>query len=244
MADFDSSLPVRTQNAGDVISKIADAVNPAQQLAVDAMGLIGSKIYASNGDSLEADLGRLKVLAEATDLDIRDLVAATDSVSAHLKDGAGTAITSTTVGAKQALDVALKDENGNALGSAMYPLATAVSPNGIGDGVYQREVEASVAQNATGVNTYTVPAGKVGFLKGIKASASGKLKAFVEYSLDGVAFLPLYDAFNSTATPNVELTPNAELMIPAGGKVKVTLTNKDLLAQDLYSTIEVVEVLV
>jgi hypothetical protein len=49
-----------------------------------------------NGGSLTVD---------AVDFDIRDLTAVSDSVASHLYDGAGTALTSTLVGADQALDV-------------------------------------------------------------------------------------------------------------------------------------------
>jgi hypothetical protein len=45
------------------------------------------------------------ITVDAVDLDIRDLSAAQDSVASHLFDGAGTALTSTLVGADQALDV-------------------------------------------------------------------------------------------------------------------------------------------
>ncbi len=38
MADFNSSLPVRTESPGDIISKIADATTPTQQLAINATG--------------------------------------------------------------------------------------------------------------------------------------------------------------------------------------------------------------
>ncbi len=38
MADFNSSLPVRTENPGDVIIKLADATTPSQQQAVNAAG--------------------------------------------------------------------------------------------------------------------------------------------------------------------------------------------------------------
>lgn len=44
-------------------------------------------------------------VVSATDLDIRDLTAASDSVAAYLADGAGTALTSTLVGSDQALDI-------------------------------------------------------------------------------------------------------------------------------------------
>jgi hypothetical protein len=63
MGDYNSSLPIRTQNAGDVVSKIADATVPSQQLAVEADGSIN--VNAS---------------VTATDLDIRDLSSAQDSV--------------------------------------------------------------------------------------------------------------------------------------------------------------------
>src|ERR1700722_3193371 len=38
MADFNSSLPVRTENPGDVIVKVADATTPSQQTTVDSSG--------------------------------------------------------------------------------------------------------------------------------------------------------------------------------------------------------------
>lgn len=49
--------------------------------------------------------GGNSITVDAVDLDIRDLTAATDSVQSWLYDGAGTALTSTLVGADQALDV-------------------------------------------------------------------------------------------------------------------------------------------
>lgn len=77
MADFDSSLPVRTQTDGDVVAKIADATTPSQQLTVNADGSIN---VTDNGGSLTVD---------AVDLDIRDLSAAQDNVA--ISDGTDTA---------------------------------------------------------------------------------------------------------------------------------------------------------
>lgn len=68
MADFNSSLPVRTENDGDVVIKVADATVPSQQLAVNADGSVN---VTDNGGSLTVD---------ATDFDIRDLDSAQDSV--------------------------------------------------------------------------------------------------------------------------------------------------------------------
>lgn len=74
MSDYNSSLPVRTESAGDVIAKIADKNTPSQQLAVGSDGSIN---VTDNGGSLTVDGS---VTVSATDLDIRDLTSASDSV--------------------------------------------------------------------------------------------------------------------------------------------------------------------
>lgn len=99
MSDFDSSLPIRTQNAGDVISKIADATTPSQQLKVNVDGSIDANVSATNLDirdlsasqdnvaisdgtdtlAINAD-GSINSVVTATNLDIRDLAFATDKV--------------------------------------------------------------------------------------------------------------------------------------------------------------------
>jgi fructose-specific phosphotransferase system component IIB len=63
MSDYNSSLPVRTESAGDLIVKIADATVTSQQLKVESDGSINTNATISG-----------------TDLDIRDLVFATDKV--------------------------------------------------------------------------------------------------------------------------------------------------------------------
>lgn len=68
MSDFNSSLPIRTEAAGDVIAKIADKNTPSQQLAIGADGSIN---VTDNGGSLTVD---------ANNLDIRNLVFADDKV--------------------------------------------------------------------------------------------------------------------------------------------------------------------
>jgi len=102
MSDFNSSLPIRTENDGDVVIKVADATNPAQQLKVEADGSINvnAEISASDldirdlvfatdkvdvsGSEISLDAATLAALenvtVSATDLDIRDLAFATDKV--------------------------------------------------------------------------------------------------------------------------------------------------------------------
>lgn len=52
MSDFNSSLPVRTENPGDVIAKIADATTPSQQLAIDASGKLSAKLNDGAGNPI------------------------------------------------------------------------------------------------------------------------------------------------------------------------------------------------
>ena len=52
MSDYNSSLPVRTENDGDVVSKIGDGATPSQYLGVDASGRIVVKINDGSGNSL------------------------------------------------------------------------------------------------------------------------------------------------------------------------------------------------
>lgn len=61
MADFNSSLPVRTENNGDVVVKLGDGTTPAQQASVDASGRLLARITATNGDSLTDTSGSLNV---------------------------------------------------------------------------------------------------------------------------------------------------------------------------------------
>lgn len=68
MADFNSSLPVRTEQDGDVVVKVGDGAVPSQQLTINVDGSIN---VTDNGGSLTVD---------ATDLDIRDLDSAQDSI--------------------------------------------------------------------------------------------------------------------------------------------------------------------
>lgn len=100
MADYNSQLPVRTENDGDVVIKVADATTPSQQLKVYANGSIDANILATDldirdlvfatdkvdvsGSEVSLDAATLAALenitVSATDLDIRDLAFATDKV--------------------------------------------------------------------------------------------------------------------------------------------------------------------
>jgi hypothetical protein len=96
MSDYDSSLPARTEEAGDIDVFISDGTttgNPANKLKVHPNGSVdtnttqapGSKIIITDGDGDDIDVnpdGSVNAVVTATNLDIRELDAAQDSVEA------------------------------------------------------------------------------------------------------------------------------------------------------------------
>lgn len=56
MSDFNSSLPVRTQNNGDVVVEISDGTTPSQKLAVDSSGRITTKMDDGSGNAITSQV--------------------------------------------------------------------------------------------------------------------------------------------------------------------------------------------
>lgn len=120
MADFNSSLPVRTETNGDLAVKIVDKTITSQALAIDANGLISAKLSDGSGNAITSQASGaqqaldVQILVAGVVKDptqIRALTSA-DVVSAKIQDAAGTGITSTLQGAKQSLDVAIVNPSG------------------------------------------------------------------------------------------------------------------------------------
>lgn len=262
MSDFNSSLPVRTENAGDVIIKVADATVTSQQLTVNADGSVN---ITDNGGSLTVD---------ATNLDIRDLVFATDKVDVT---GSTVALDAPTLAALESITVqngaggaAVNiQDGGNSITVDSTDLdirdLTHVSDSiKIGDGTdflavnsdgsinvvpqedpgterVNYDTTASVAAGASDNHDFVVTNG--GKLFQVWASASGKLKAEVQIetgSATGV-FNTVIVGFNSTADANINMQLSKYALVPTGARVRVIRTNRDNQSQDVYSTIVVLE---
>lgn len=102
----------------------------------------------------------------------------------------------------------------------------------------------AVAAGASNNHDYTVTAGKVLHLNQLESSGSGKAKMEVQIET-GVAtgvFTTSFVQFNSTATPNMSIHLNNAILVAAGVRVRLIMTNKDNQAQDLYSTISGYEI--
>lgn len=111
----DSVAAWLSDGAGNALSSTGGALHVSDgggSVTVDATDLdirdlafASDSVTAHQGGTWTIDSITNPVAVTATDLDIRDLDAATDSVESWLADGAGTALTSTLEGGKQALDV-------------------------------------------------------------------------------------------------------------------------------------------
>lgn len=315
MADFNSSLPVRTEAPGDVIVKVADATIPSQQLTVNADGSVN---ITDNGGSLTVDAVDLDIrdldsatdsvevlqathdnlnananlqvgdadvedanpvpvsdaggslTVDATDLDIRDLVFATDSVdvtgsevsldaatlaaleSITVQNGAGAAAVNIQDGGNSitvdATDLDIRDithvSDSIKIGDGTDFLAinadgsiNVVPQEDPGTEVVNYDTTASVAGGAS--DNHDLVFATASRLYQVLGSASGKLKIEVQIETGAATntFNTVAVGFNSTANPNIDLALAKYAAIPLGARVRVIRTNKDLLAQDVYSTI-------
>lgn len=122
--------------------------------------------------------------------------------------------------------------------SAANPLPVTIDSTS-GSPVTDYKDASAIAAAASDNHDYTVTAGKTLFLDQIESAASGKAKMLLQIET-GVAtgvFTPYFAQFNSTGTPNMTLKLSNARSVAAGVRVRVTMTNRDLVAQDLYSTI-------
>lgn len=228
MPDFDSSLPIRTENPGDVVAKIGDGTTPTQQLAIDVSGLIGAKAYDAAGTGLtsQANGGQqaldVGINVAGVQIDPRSIRAltATDVVSSNIRDATGTAF------------------------SATNPLPVAVLSNNPGTEVNDYATAAALAAAATSNHDYTVTALKTLLLTQIEAAGSGKIKVEiqVETGVGAGTYTTKFVQFNSTAAPNTSVRLTQPIQVAAGVKVRVSITNDDKQAQNVYSTISGSEV--
>jgi len=138
MSDFNSSLPVRTETNGDVVVKVVDSTTPSQGLNVDAAGKVTTKLNDGAGNAVTSqasgaqqalDVGinvggtqidprQVRALTAsdtvtvvATDLDIRNLVFATDKVDVS---GSTVALDATTLAALENTSVTVTNAAGAA----------------------------------------------------------------------------------------------------------------------------------
>lgn len=257
MADYNSSLPIRSEADGAderVQVKIVDADNPdTQQMEVDTDNNAHVEVHGNRADDA-ADVA-LQLSEEGRPNGRGDFHADDNSkpasvgLIAHTRNAAKTeahqgkrvsAIDSSVDTDVTALDVAIRDEEGNPY-SQSNPLPVSLEESE-GDEVHNFNTGADVIKDASANHDYVVADGDTFLLKQVLASASGKLRITLQIG-DGAGsevFTTVARRRNSTAEPQCDIDLKEPIKVVGtvnGTTVRVIKTNLDNQPQDLDSTI-------
>ena len=238
MADYNSSLPVRTETDGDVAVKVVDSTG-AYTWAIDSSG-VGSVSFAA-GNSIEITDGTDNVEVNADGSLNTVITDGTDTLAINTGGSINTVMTDGT-------DTIAIDASGNL--STLVSDGTdtlAVNTDGsINVNVVQTTVgtekhiygttSAGVPSTPSSVVNYTVTALKTFILKEFGAACSGKAKIELKAGTSG-SEATLVTAFVSTAQPNYDLILAQPVEVVAGDKILVVVTNRDNANADLYAFI-------
>lgn len=250
MSDYNSGMPIRSQADGTderVHVKLRDSTNPALGTTVDSDGNAHVEMHGNDPAAVDrvirtSEQGALTpdgLYNVSTNSKPGNVGIITHTRSASPGDTTQnkrpTSVTGT--GNREAIDVALSDENGAPFTDSNPLPVTFVDSEGVETNDYN--TVAAVAANGTSNHDYTVTVLKTLKLSQILATASGKMKIEVQIE-SGVAtniFATKFVNFNSTAHPNMTIPVNEVISVAAGVRVRIIRTNKDNQPQDVYSTI-------
>jgi len=221
MADYASSLPVRTEllnaTGADTQIAIADGTNDAQLWNIDANGIGQVNLNdGTNALAIDANGGITTVVTDGTDTIAIDT---NGNLSTKITDGTST------------LDV-------NTDGSINVNVVQSTA--GDQKHIYNTLSPAVPATPAT-VVTYTVTALKTFLLKGVGFASSGKAKFILKAGTPSSETTRAV-AFLTTATGFGELTFSSQIEVAAGDNILIVGENLDKQNQDLYAWINGQEV--
>lgn len=254
MADYDSQLPVRSKQDADerLQTKLVDKDNPdTQQATVDSDSNLKVGVYGDDPAGGDQVLRLSELGAPNPDGDYDGTNNTKPASSQMIASDRGATVDETsqnlrTTGVsgdsdKIALDVAISDSSGNDF-TQTNPLPVYVTESP-GDEIVDYQTTAAVAKDASTDHDYTVTALKTLTACNAWVSGSGKLKAEVKKETAAASgiFNNVWVGFNSTANPNIPIPMCNIFKQVAGAKVRITITNLDGQAQDLYSTLTGVE---
>lgn len=248
VTDYPSGLPIRSESDGTdekVVVKIIDGTNGGtNQVSVDTDKNLHVEVHGNSPSSADEVL-RLSELGAITPDGVYDVANNTKpgnvgviASSRAVTTGDATQNKRLTSVAGQSdsqnLDVSLHHSNGNEITEDQPLAVTFVDAQGIEVNDYF-ESATPIAAGASTTHTYTATAA-FKFTEWHGASAARSTYQ-VETSQDGSTFTKMVYQLNSTANPNCGYTLREPVSIPSGGKIKITLTNKDNQASTMYSTI-------
>lgn len=244
MADgFFPTLVSKDANANSLTNQMfVQITDGTDGLLVNADGSLNAVVTATNLDIRDlvfatdkVDVTGSTVTVTATNLDIRDLVFATDKVDVS---GSSVTVTATDLDIRDltlATDAVRVSANTTA-NSAVNPIYVSFTQAPITGEVHDYNTASAVAGGATSNHDYTVVTALL--LKSIEFSCSGGGK--VELQVGPVASLvSKWVGFVPKAGGNVslKLDPPIEVPTTSTGTVRLIRTNREGSAQDLYSTI-------
>ncbi|HXN74886.1 MAG TPA: hypothetical protein VN855_00155 [Candidatus Acidoferrum sp.] len=195
--------------------------------------------YGTVGASTIRTAAQIGNATGAADFNFGTVGAQTLRTAAQIGNATGAASFNAGATGAQTLRVAanLYDSTGTPF-SATNPLPVTVDTVS-GTVVDDFKTASAIAANASDNHDYTVTAAKTLYFDQVIASASGKAKMLIAVET-GVAtnvFTSKFVQFNSTAETNMQISLIDTIAVAAGVRVRVTMTNLDKQAQDLYSTI-------
>lgn len=241
MADFDSSQPIRTENRGDVQVVVVDTTTPTQGMSVDVDGKVSAKLSDGSGNEITSqvngsqqalDVGINVSGVQVDPRDVRPLTAA-DTVTAE-QGTTPWVVSSTDLDIRDLTaaqdNVAISDGTNTLSIFSDGSVGVRILDGSPGVDVSDYNTAAAVAAGSTSNHTYTSTGNF--YLTQIEAAGSGKIK--IEVIIDGAT---KFVQFNSVSTPNTTLVLKNPILVTTGKTVVIARTNRDLQAQDLYSTV-------
>jgi len=192
MGDYASSVPVRTENHGDVVMRMIDETNTYfWDIDSAGAGLIRAtdldiRDLTSASDSIEvlqSTAANLNATVVATDFDIRDLDYSSDSVEVRQATAAN--LNATVV----ATDFDIRDLDSSqdsvmAKQEAGDVYEVHINESGSGDEIHDYQSD-TIGASSSANHIYTVTAGKTLYLRQIGASGSGKVKVEIQVGPSG-----------------------------------------------------------
>jgi hypothetical protein len=213
MADYNSSLPVRTEADGDVVVLLGDGTTPSQQLAIDAGGRASVAVYDSSGNDL--------------------VITASGQITAIMSDGTDTVAIDSSGNLSTLVTDGTDTLAINSDGSINVAIVDAVAGNEVHE---YGTVAAGVPGTANTVVDYTVTTSYTLQLKSIQAACSGKFKVELLTGVSGSETAKAV-AFGSTSSGQVQITFPQPIEVLTGQKVLLKVTNRDKANADVYGFI-------
>jgi hypothetical protein len=250
MADFDSSLPIRSEADGAdarLHVKIVDGTNPAvNQASVDSDKNVHVEIHGDDATGTDRVI-RTSEEGHVAVNGIYDVATNTDpsnmGLVGHVRNATPgdshqtVRVTGVSNGTVHALDVALHDEDGAAYSLSNPMPVTIVPVPGEGTEIHSFDAgSGDVAAGATANHDYVCSADSL--INKVWASASGKIKVEVQINALGAgSFVTKAVAFNSTSNPNIEINFTPVLDVANTDVIRIVLTNLDKQPFAIYTTL-------